>query len=131
MRIFSILFTLTFTLVQITNGRKFSDESKSSLVNRFRHKFQAYLNNEFWGRKETEIEKIHLDLLRLKNAECPKQLEKFSLLFQESKNNSIFNQILTKWSNLKNQSFEQDIVEDFNKIVKKKTIFYNYFILDI
>ena len=47
MRIFSILLILTFTLVQNTYGRTFSDESKASLVNKFRQKFQTYLNNEF------------------------------------------------------------------------------------
>ncbi len=98
----------------------FSDESKQILINKLRKKFQSHINDLIFHNNKSNIHQNHVEFLRLRNVECPKEFAKIDDVMISSKNSSWFTKSLEKWAAFSedlNSGFEDEIVDDLNKIV--------------
>ncbi len=98
----------------------FSDQSKQILINKLKKKLQIHINDLIFQNNKSNIHQNHVEFLRLRNVECPKEFAKIDDVMISSKNSSLFTKSLEKWAafseDLK-RGFEDEIVDDLNKIV--------------
>ena len=121
-KFFSILLVLVFFISCIRTDES-SDKFKATLIEKFKAKFLSYVSQYYSGKNLTHIGELQFDLLKLRNYECPSEHSKLNGVFDKSKNSSLFEMIQAKMSN-NNESLQDEIIDDLNKIVSLLFFFF-------